>query len=194
MLGRDGSPPTPPVTAVAPALTSPSGDLSPAAPGSAAGPGRCAASGARHPPRSAKQSKPTAGGCVSAAGAPPGLPGHPHLPWLRCSRPPRPPWGQTLGSQVPLERQTAVMVLWGVSPEPPSRGCGPTGMSHARLRKPCSRSGFQAQEQLRCWRLSAALQGILETWTKARTACKAQRDGQPRSNSKQQGKTDPETS
>lgn len=41
--------------AVAPALTSPSAELWPAAPGSAAGPGRCAASGTRRPPRSAKQ-------------------------------------------------------------------------------------------------------------------------------------------
>lgn len=117
--GKGGvPPPPPPATAVAPALTSPSGDLSPAAPGSAAGPGRSAASGARHPPHSGKQ-RAVPGAAPPLPGLPRGLPGHPHLPWLRCNRPPHPPWGQTWETQVPLERQTAVTVLWGSQPGAP---------------------------------------------------------------------------
>lgn len=186
-----GVPPTPPTTAVAPALTSPSGPLSPAAPGSAAGPGRSAASGAQHPPRSAK-AKGAAGGCTSAAGGPPGCTDTPT--YLGCA---------AVGHHVHLgdklwklkgcwkDRQRS---LWGASLELPSRGCRPTGMSHARLRKTGGRSGFQAEEQPRCWRLSAALQGILEMWTKARTTCRAPCGGWPWSYSTRRGKTDPETS
>lgn len=187
MLGRDGSPPRRPQRwwlrhSHHPVETS--CQQLPAAPQGLGDPQRLV-----HGAHRALQSK---GHCrrlhLRSRGSP-GLRRLPHLPWLRCSQPPRPPWGQTSETQVPLEGQTVVTVLWGASLQPPSRSCGPTGTFHTRRSKPRSRSGFQAQEQLRRWRLSAALQDILEMWTKAQTACKAQCGRQPWSNSTRQGKT-----
>lgn len=45
-------------------------------------------------------------------------PWHTHPPWLRCSRPPRPPWARTWGTPAPLQRQA------GSRGFVPGCGCG----------------------------------------------------------------------
>lgn len=60
------------------------------------------------------------------------------------------------------------------------------GSSHPP-NKPCGHSGFQP----RCWRLSAALQGVLGAWMEAGIPCKAQGGARPWSSSTWQGKTEP---
>lgn len=106
-------------------------------------------------------------------------PWHTHPPWLRCSRPPRPPWAPTWGTPAPLQRQAGSGGL--------SQAVA-VGSSHPPD-KPCGYSGFQPQR----WRLSAALQGILEAWMKAGIPCKAQCGTWPWSTSTGQGETDPES-